>query len=393
MRRVSSDGRLIIAAVILGFGAAVGLGFGRFAYALLLEPMRADLQWSYAQAGVINSANAVGYLVGTLLVGLAVSQLGSARTLRLGTLIASLSLIATGWFNEFAPLVLVRVLAGIGGGLIYVGGAAVLLEQPSTNPLILGVYYGGPGVGIALSGLGVPWLLDNRWEWPLVWMLMGGAGIVVLALMEWPLRRMQQRTTPTARRSGPIVWADYRKIWPILASFAIYGIGYIGYMTFIVAFLQAQGATTGQIQFFWFGLGLCAAIGGFVWGPLLRRRSSRDAAALVMIALTVATIIPAVWVHPLSFALSAILFGGSFLVTVATVTGEIRRALPPERVATVIGHAVALFATGQLIGPTIIGAVADLPGGLSLGLALSALFLGGAGIVALLGEEPPALRQ
>ena len=36
----------------LAMGPAVGLGLGRFAYALLLPAMRADLGWSYAMAGI-----------------------------------------------------------------------------------------------------------------------------------------------------------------------------------------------------------------------------------------------------------------------------------------------------------------------------------------------------
>ena len=35
----------------LAMGPAVGLGLGRFAYALLLPAMRLDLGWSYAAGG------------------------------------------------------------------------------------------------------------------------------------------------------------------------------------------------------------------------------------------------------------------------------------------------------------------------------------------------------
>jgi uncharacterized membrane protein len=38
-------------AFALSLGAAVSLGVTRFAYGLLLPPMRADLQWSYTLAG------------------------------------------------------------------------------------------------------------------------------------------------------------------------------------------------------------------------------------------------------------------------------------------------------------------------------------------------------
>ena len=47
-------------------GAAVSLGITRFAYGLLLPPMRLDLGWSYALAGAMNTSNAAGYLLGAL---------------------------------------------------------------------------------------------------------------------------------------------------------------------------------------------------------------------------------------------------------------------------------------------------------------------------------------
>jgi predicted MFS family arabinose efflux permease len=53
---------LLGSALLISLGAAVGHGFARFGYALLLPPMQHSLGWTYAQAGVVNSANALGYL-------------------------------------------------------------------------------------------------------------------------------------------------------------------------------------------------------------------------------------------------------------------------------------------------------------------------------------------
>ena len=54
-------------ALALGLAAAVSLGLARFANALLLPAMRADLHWSYFTAGAMNTVNAAGYLAGALL--------------------------------------------------------------------------------------------------------------------------------------------------------------------------------------------------------------------------------------------------------------------------------------------------------------------------------------
>ena len=59
--------RWVAVALALSLGAAVSLGITRFAYALLLPPMRADLGWSYSLAGAMNTVNALGYLLGALL--------------------------------------------------------------------------------------------------------------------------------------------------------------------------------------------------------------------------------------------------------------------------------------------------------------------------------------
>jgi predicted MFS family arabinose efflux permease len=50
----------------LAAGPLVAMGMARFAYALLLPPMRTDLQWTYTEAGAMNTANAVGYLAGAI---------------------------------------------------------------------------------------------------------------------------------------------------------------------------------------------------------------------------------------------------------------------------------------------------------------------------------------
>ena len=43
----------------LSLGVLVTNGFGRFAYGLILPAMRADLDWSYAQAGLEPTTPAV----------------------------------------------------------------------------------------------------------------------------------------------------------------------------------------------------------------------------------------------------------------------------------------------------------------------------------------------
>ena len=73
--------RLIL---ILSLAPTVGLGIGRFAYALVLPDMRDSLVWSYSAAGFMNTVNAAGYLAGALLVSRMIRRFGLAATARWG---------------------------------------------------------------------------------------------------------------------------------------------------------------------------------------------------------------------------------------------------------------------------------------------------------------------
>ena len=56
-------------ACALSLGAAVSLGITRFAYGLLLPPMRADLHWSYTLAGAMNTLGQLGGAVAPAVIG------------------------------------------------------------------------------------------------------------------------------------------------------------------------------------------------------------------------------------------------------------------------------------------------------------------------------------
>src|SRR5262245_66214887 len=155
--------------------------------------MQQSLGWTYAQAGVVNSANALGYLCGALAVGPCVARWGAPRVVRLSLAAVSLSLIATGWFSAFWLLLVARVVAGAGAGLMFIGGVAVgvALDASNRSDLPVGVDYCGPGIGIALSGMLVPWLLGALgWDWRLVWVTLGLLGILAQAAVEPVLRRV-----------------------------------------------------------------------------------------------------------------------------------------------------------------------------------------------------------
>ena len=160
-----------------------------------------------------------------------------------------------------------------------------------------------------------------------------------------------------------------------LAGYTLFGVGYIGYMTFVIALLREQGVGAGAITLFYTLLGLAVVASARIWAGLLQRAQGGGALALLNALLGVATILPALtgaW--PVVLA-SGLLFGAVFLSVVASTTAFVRHNLPQAQWAAGISAFTILFAFGQIVGPTVVGWVADGPGGLARGLVYSAAAL------------------
>ncbi|MGE0099307.1 MAG: YbfB/YjiJ family MFS transporter [Hydrogenophaga sp.] len=376
-------------ALALSLGAAVSLGITRFAYGLLLPPMREDLGWSYTLAGAMNTFNALGYLIGALATPWLMRRVSPTRLLLAGALLASLFMALSGFFTAAAPLLVQRLLAGVASALVFIAGGLLAARlgshQPQRSGFLLGLYYGGTGLGIVVSALGVPPVLaaaaqqPHGWAW--AWWMLALVCLLATALMAWPARVLAGHPAPPehALSRGARVYRT-RDFAFALAGYAGFGVGYIGYMTFVIALLREQGGSAAQITWFYALLGVAVVASSRIWAGLLDRHRGGRALAMLNALLGVAAIVPALtsaW--PLVMA-SGLVFGGVFLSVVASTTALVRHNLPPAQWAAGISAFTIVFAAGQIVGPTVVGFISDGPGGLARGLLFSAgaLWIGAA---------------
>ena len=374
-------------AIALSMGAALSLGITRFSYALLLPPMREDLGWSYTMAGAMNTVNALGYLLGALATPLLLRRMAPGTVLMAGGVMATVFMGLSGFFTAAAPLLGQRLLAGGASALVFIAGgllaARLGAQEPGRSGLLLGLYYGGTGWGISLSALLVPGVLavapgPHSWAW--AWWALALACVLATVGMWWPARALNALAVPTAAGAaapaGPapsgVRWLAFA---PALLGYGLFGVGYIGYMTFVVALLREQGRGAGEVTLFYALLGLAVVLSSRVWAGLLDRSRGGEALARLNALLGVATILPALtgaW--PVVLA-SGLLFGGVFLSVVASTTALVRHNLPQALWASGISAFTIVFAAGQIVGPTVVGWIADGPGGLARGLVFSACAL------------------
>ena len=393
----------VFLALALSLGAAVSLGITRFAYGLLLPVMKGDLAWSYTLAGAMNTANALGYLLGALVTPWLLKRLGAARVLLWGAVLASVFMALSGFFIDAAPLLLQRLLAGVASAFVFIAGgllaARLGTRAPQQAGLLLGLYYGGVGWGIALSALGVPLLLDaargvaHGWAW--AWWGMALLCLVATAVLAWPARILQKQELVAQTGQAPephlIKKISWRSMAWALAGYTLFGVGYIGYMTFVIALLREQGASAGAVTLFYTLLGLAVVASARIWARLLDRAQGGGALALLNALLGVATVLPALTAAWPVVLASGLLFGAVFLSLVASTTAFVRHNLPSAQWAAGISAFTIVFAFGQIVGPTVVGWIADGPGGLARGLVFSAAaLLVGAGLA---WQQKPLLLQ
>jgi len=393
-------------AAALALGSAVSLGLARFSYALLLPPMRADLGWSYFVAGAMNTVNAAGYLAGALAAPSMLRRVGARAVFLAGLFVTVLALLGHGLVVEDATLYVLRFVTGVGSAATFVAGgllAARLIGMPPVAPanaatapdapmgnagsagLVLGIYYGGTGVGIIASALLVPALAERAvaHAWQGAWIGLAALAALSLAITAAATRRLATAVAPaTAAPGGARLHFHWRPFAPALAAYLLFGLGYIGYMTFVISLLREERLAGAVVVAFFVMLGAAVVASSWLWAWLLQRSRGGGALALLNALVAIATVLPVLSVAPLAVFASGLLFGAVFLSLVASTTSLVRHNLAPAAWPAGIAAFTIVFAAGQIVGPSAVGFVADHLGGLRAGFAGSAAVLALAALVA-----------
>ena len=381
----------------LALGVTVTNGFARFAYGLLLPAMKSEMGWTYAQAGWLNTANALGYIAGALLTMLLIRRVPPTRLFAFGVVTTTLALLATGLNPALWWQTGWRIAAGVLGAMSFstAGTLAAGLFQGDArrNALAIAILFGtGGGLGIVLAGAALPLMLQ-AWgpaSWPMGWVVIGGASLCCVPLSLWAA--WQLRVPAQGGQPGDTTPLPLRRMLPEMAGYAGFGLGYIVYLTFLSAWMTEQRASAGFIALVWVVLGTCICLSPFVWRRVLARHASGLPLALILTCIAVGSALPVVLPNGPVLLVSAVVFGLSVFMAPGAVTNFARQNLPPVAWGRAISLFTLVFAVAQTAGPYGAGLVGDLSGNIGVSLlAAAALLLVGA-VLALLQRplQPPA---
>ena len=357
---------------------AAGIGVGRFVYTPILPPMVEALHLTKAQAGLIASANFIGYFAGALLATMRLP--GSRRSWLLGSLaVTAICLAAMGLTSSVPLFLLLRLVAGMASAFALIFSSALVLDRLASagRGALSAVPFAGVGSGIAVSAALVALLVSSGATWSSLWFasaaLALGASLAVACMV--PPDSVVTGTAP------PIAKAPVSAAFlALLTAYGLFGFGYVITATFIVDMVRGSAGIAHLEPYIWVLFGLSAAPSVALWTWIGRSWGVLRTFAVASLVEAAGVAASALWLHTTGVLVAAVFVGGTFmgltalgLIAAREISPNGTGGDPRSRIALM----TASFSAGQILGPVFAGYVYDATGSLAMPslVAVAALVL------------------
>lgn len=375
----------------LTLAIAVAVGAVRMSYGLLLPPMRESLNLSYTQAGLLQTINFVGYLIGSATAAQLTGRFGLGRANAIAIGLTTLMLALTATTLDFWTGAVWRWAAGVTSGWTFVLTSSLVISRapPHRTAFYTGIVYGGAGLGTVIGSVLISLAFlaggESAWRWGWLLLALAGAAVTVLAFAISAAREPATRAGgATGLLASLAVLSALRRpaILSVLVAYFLFAAGYIIYGTFYVAYLVDSGVETAVAGQIWSVLGILAIVSGIVWGALAARFGSRSMVIAAFAVEAGAVLLPLFTLHPGAYYVSAAAYGITVFGIPSILMSFSRGAVSPEQIPRAVGIFTVVFSVGQMAGPVVAGFVIDRSGGaIAPALVIGAALLVLAGLV------------
>ena len=333
------------------------LGIGRFVYTPILPAMIESLGWSKSEAGLVASANFLGYLVGALLSARPIAP-GRRRFWLIASLLVSVATTAGMAFDESLPLLMVlRAIGGAASAFVIVLASTLVLARLAaagrTN--LSALHFAGVGSGIALSAVLVSAMLAAGAGWRGLWI---GAGVAALIATALVIFLIDEDEAPSPVTATPPLREPARGLPLIIAAYGLFGFGYVITTTFIVTIVRMAPEIRALEAWIWVLFGLAAIPSVVLWSRIGVRLGLMPAFALACVTEAAGVLASVEWQTPVGMCVAALFVGGTFMGLTALGLVAARQA-SGAGAQRAIGLMTASFATGQMVGPAVAGYLYD----------------------------------
>lgn len=370
----SGSGRpVLVASAGIGM-VGVSFGMARYGFGLLAPDIRAAFRLSSGTLGVLSAASYVAYIAASVSAAALILRIGARAVVMAGGVFATVGMAIAAGAESVGVLFAGLLVAGASAGLAFPPFSDVAAGlAASSRGRVLAAISAGTGWGVALAA---PIALLAGQAWRAAWLSFAVAAALATlwAAVVLPARTAVLVGSATATATAK-PWHARSRSRRLLTASLLVGIGSSVYWTFGVDHVQHDGGLTStQGRLFLAVVGL-ASVAGTLSAQLIDRLGAR--AVFVLSAAAEAAALLLLGALPDQAAAvfaSAVLFGAAYNVVLAIIVIWSSR-LHADRPSGGLALVMSVQATGLLVGPPILGAIADQTGFVVVFAGAAALLL------------------
>ena len=348
--------RAVTRATVLLIALRIGYAYNWFDVGPGLPAIGAQFGVGVADWGLLIASFLVGAGLFQVPAGLLARRYGSRGVSLLGTGLLAIGGLGSAFAPDFAALLALRLLAGIGAGLFFSPaiGLVASLYPEGRRGVPVGTFSSAFSAGAALGILGSSALVPLvGWRWSLA---VGGLALGLIALAAWAgIPREAGRPAPTPPASGIPSALRFRGTWAVGLAF----IGLEGASFATGQFIVPYGETVlGWAALLAGAVGMMFVLPSVVGGPLggsVAERHSNHRTQFVVVTVIAAAVLLALpvagWVVAIAIG-TVFSFGYGVIYAVMYVLPHYWRTVPSAEIPLAIG----LFNSIQLAGGAVVSA-------------------------------------
>lgn len=360
-------------------------GFTRFGYSMLLPGMQNDMHLSFAQAGLLATANYVGFSLASSIIGWAVIRWGFRRIITIGTITVGTAMCLTGATSSYEVALGLQIMAGAATAVCLAPALTLTGRWFSVKRrgMAAGIATGGGPLGSLVTGPLVPLLIvtfgANGWRYS--WFALGLAALAIGALDLLLLRDhpkdvaagpVEAKSTidDNAPRQGRDDWHGVyraRAVWHVATLALLAALAAISFNTFFATYLLNEHAiSTSTVGQLWAITGAAGIVSGVIWGGISDRIGRRYGFIATFSIQALCFALFAVGQDTLIFALCALMYGLTARASATLTVAYCGDLVEGPLAAAALGISSVFAGFGLAAGPTIAGLIADTTSSLTL---------------------------
>ncbi|MEK3729541.1 MULTISPECIES: MFS transporter [Lysinibacillus] len=349
-------------------------GFARMAYGIILPFMQEGLSLTTSQSGYLGTMLFLGYLLTVGLSGVLTIRIGAKNVLLVGGVCVVLGLMGLVFVTSFWEAAITLFFAGAGSALVYTPLLSIAISlYPKKRGAVMGLLMSGAGIGMLLSGLLVPFMLQQfpTLGWRGAWLVFAILTLIVMLLAFWTIKQPNPVKKDTIQEKTT-AWRN-KQLYIIAGIYFAVGLVYLIPNLYQTSYMKSLGLSNGLAGSIYAIAGIVSIGGAPFWGMLADKMGVKKALTAALLLSVVGDLLPIVFENIGGFILSSIIWGSSLGGVLVLIQMKASQQVPPPYIASAIGFISIFYAVGQMMGPGLAGWLIEHVGGFPVAYGFGAI--------------------